>query len=90
MSKSNVKKPEVLTSHSADNLILWRDTASQRISKRDVEITKLAKKLNLLNKSNVSDVRWVKKLNGAITKKAFGHPTPVRPIVYEVVEREVK
>ena len=85
--KTPVDSPKTidLFAFSLDEIKEWRDRASKRITKRDNRLLAITREVKTINRNNLSDVRWVKKLNSTMSKKVFGNPTPTRPVKVEIL-----
>ena len=62
-----------LSRHSIEDLLKWRDIASTRVDKAREKMGTLSKEYISLNKKVHSDIKWIRRLHGALAKKVFGH-----------------
>jgi hypothetical protein len=63
--------PSELTQYSVDELVRWRDIASERIEHYETVLNEIIKEEKRNFKKLESNVKWVKRLNKAINRKCF-------------------
>jgi hypothetical protein len=59
--------------HSVEELIEWRNAASNRVFVNEMIINDYLKKINKLDKKCSDDKIWISKLNRYLNKKCFGY-----------------
>ena len=59
--------------HSTDDLIAWRDAASERVNSRDRASDRFIDAIELLDRRSSKDRKWINKLNRIINDRAFAY-----------------
>jgi len=62
-----------LKDFSIDEMITWRNCASERVNINDRVTNQLINEAKKLQKKNHKDLIWIQKLNKEINHRAFGY-----------------
>jgi hypothetical protein len=70
-------KMSKFSDYSTDDLIKWRNEASSRVSMRESTTEKFLETIDMMDKKNHSDKKWILKLNREVHKRSFGYKTKI-------------
>jgi hypothetical protein len=62
---------------SIEELIEWRNKASNRVNANDQHIIKLYAQIEKTEKVNSKDLRWISKINRHLNKVCFGYRSKI-------------
>jgi hypothetical protein len=63
--------------YSTDDLIKWRNEASSRVSIRERSIAMFLDTVDMMDRKNHSDKKWILKLNREVHRRAFGYKSHI-------------
>ena len=73
-----IEEKKAISSYPLESLILWRNTASARVTKDDADLQYIEKcmieldgKWRKITKKKLNDIKWIKKLNRILENKVF-------------------